>query len=83
MKILLSLIQVYLNAKRFLNIINKEFNGNSYLNIFPKILETYTSKLYQQKDLTEEFKKEIKSTFKKYFNDKDIIMKLIRNMKKD
>ena len=76
-KILISLINVYLNVKRFLKIINKEFNEKSYINIIPEILEIHTSKIYQQKDTPEEIKKEIKNTFKIYYNDKDILLKLI------
>ena len=73
MKILISLIKGYLNVKRFLKIINKEFNEKCYFYKLPEILKFDTSKINVQKVLTEEIKNEIKKAFKYYYNDIEII----------
>ncbi len=73
LKILISLIKKYLNVKRFLKIINIEFNENIYFYKLPEILQIYISKINGQETLTEEIKMEIKNAFKYYCNDIQII----------
>ena len=83
LKILLSLLKVYLNVKRFLKIINKEFNENSYFYKLPEILKIYTSKINDQKTLIEEIKMEIKKAFKHYYNDIQIIIYIFPFLKEE
>jgi len=73
LKILISLIKEYLNVQRFLKNNNIKFNENSSFNNLPETLKNYTSKMNEQKVLTEEIQKEIKKEFKNYYHDIQII----------
>jgi len=73
LKILISLLKEYLNVKRFLKINNIKINENSSFNSLQEILKVYTSKINEQKIMTEENKNKIKKAFKNYYNDIQII----------
>ena len=83
LKILIALIKLDLNVRRFLKISNKEFNGNNYINILPEILNNYILKINEKKVLTEEIKMEIKNSFKYYYHDIQFIKNIFPFLKEE